>query len=213
MTILPIDMSRTAYRIALFLLLSWAFACEARSPNQPDAAASEPSVRWPVPTGWKHETFALPPEFAPALPYHGTEDLRFMPGFSSPTAPDFWSYDLVWWLDQPPPFDATSLAATLTTYFRGLSTAVGGSKYHLDPARYRAVLTPVPASDPPRLTGQVFTYDPFATGLPITLNVEAELRSCPGTKQVAIVVALSPKDTTDSVWKALRVTADTLVCN
>ena len=206
-------MNRTAYRIALLLLLSWTFACEARSPNQSDAAASGPSVRWPIPTGWKHESFALPPEFAPALPYHGTEDLRFMPGFSSPTAPDFWSYDLVWWLDQPPPFDATSLAATLTTYFRGLTTAVGGSKYHLDPARYRAVLTAVPASEPPRLTGQVFTYDPFKTGLPITLNVEAELRSCPTTKQVAIVVALSPKDTTDSVWKALRATAGTLVCN
>ena len=206
-------MNRTAYRMALLLLLIWTFACEARSPNQPDAAASEPSVRWPIPTGWKHETFALPPEFAPALPYHGTEDLRFMPGFSSPTAPDFWSYDLVWWLDQPPPFDATSLAATLTTYFRGLATAVGGSKYQWDPARFHAVLTTVPGSEPPRLTGQVFTYDPFKTGLPITLNVEAELRSCPGTKQVAIVVALSPKGTTDGVWKALRATAGTLVCN
>jgi hypothetical protein len=39
------------------------------------------------------------------------------------------------------------------------------------------------------------------------------LRFCPGTKQVAIVVALSPKDTTDGVWKALRSTAGTLVCN
>ena len=181
--------------------------------RQQAAAASGPSVRWPIPTGWKHETFALPPGFAPTLPYQGTEDLRFMPGFSSPTAPDNWSYVFVWWLDQPPPFDAASVAANLTTYFQGLATAVGGSKYHLDPARYHAVLTPVPASEPPRLTGQVFTYDPFATGLPITLNVEAELRSCPGTKQVAVVVALSPKDTTDSVWTSLRATAGNLVCN
>jgi hypothetical protein len=170
-------------------------------------------MAWPIPTGWKHETFALPPEFAPQLPYQGTEELRFMPGFSTPTAPDYWSYDFVWWLNQPPAFDAASVAATLTTYFRGLATAVGGSKYNLDPARYRAVLTAVPGSEPPRLTGQVFTYDPFTTGLPITLNVEAELRSCPGRKQVAIVVALSPKDGTDAVWKALRATARTLVCS
>lgn len=169
-----------------------------------------PSVRWPTPTGWKHETFALPPEFAPAFPYHGSEDLRFMPGFSSPSAPDFWSYDLVWWLDQAPPFDATSMAAALTTYFRGLATAVGGNKYHFDTSRYHAILTAVPASQHPRLTGQVFTYDPFATGLPIILNAEAELRSCPGVRQVAIVVALSPKDATDSVWKALRATAGAL---
>jgi hypothetical protein len=213
-------MNRPACRIALLVLLGWAFACEAgppgrseaKAPGQVEAAAPGPSVRWPVPTGWKQETFALPPEFAPEFPYHGTEDVRFMPGFKSPTAPDYWSYDLVWWPDQPPPFDATSLAAAFTTYFRGLATAVGGSRFHLDPSRYRAVLTPGPTSEPPRLTGQVFTYDPFVTGLPITLNVEAELRSCPGTGQVAIVVALSPKDTMDTVWKALRAAAGTLVC-
>ena len=206
------DGNRTAYRLALLLFLSSTFACAAPPPKQPDAAASGPRVRWPIPAGWKDETFALPPEFAPDFPYQGSEDLRFMPGFSSPTAPDFWSYDFVWWLDQAPSFDAESMAAALTTYFRGLSTAVGGSKYQLDPAHYRTVLTAVPASEPPRLTGQVFTYDPFKTGLPITLNVEAELRSCAETRQVAIVVALSPKGTTDSVWKALRAAADTLVC-
>lgn len=207
------DFYRVRCRVALLLLLSLNFACKARSPQQPDAAPAGSSVRWPIPTAWKHETFELPPQFAPSLPYRGTEDLRFMPGFSSPTAPDYWSYDLVWWLDEPPPFDPTNVAATLTTYFQGLATAVGGSKYQFDPARYRAVLSPVPAGELPRLVGQVFTYDPFATGLPITLNVEAELRSCPGTNQVAIVVALSPKDTTDSVWGALRATAGTVVCN
>jgi hypothetical protein len=205
-------MRRAAFRIALLVLLSGTLACEARPPGQPGAAAAGPGVRWPIPAGWKPETFALPPQFAPDFPYHGTEDLRFMPGFNSPTAPDYWSYDFVWWLDQPPPFDATSLAATLATYFRGLATAVGDSRYHFDPARYHAVLTAVPASEPPRLAGQVFTYDPFVTGLPIILNVEAELRSCPGTRKVAIVVTLSPKDTTDGVWETLRATAGTLVC-
>jgi hypothetical protein len=205
-------MNRTAHCIALVSLLGWTFACKAPPPNGPDAAASGPSLRWPVPTGWKQETFALPPEFAREFPYQGTEELRFMPGFSSSTASDFWSYDLVWWLDQSPQFDATSLAAALTTYFRGLSTAVGASKYQFDPARFRAALTAVPGSAPPRIVGQVFTYDPFATGLPIILNVEAELRSCPETGQVAIVVALSPKDTTDGIWSALRTTAATLVC-
>ena len=186
---------------------------ELQSPDPPKAAPPEPSVRWPIPDGWKHETFSLPPDFAPELPYKGTEDLRFMPGFFTPEAPDFWSYVFVWWLDQAPAFDATSLAASLTGYFRGLATAVGGEKYQMDPARFRAVLTSVPSKTPPRVTGQVFTYDPFATGQPLTLNVEAELRSCPGMKPVAIVVVLSPKDSTDTVWKTLRATAGTLVCN
>jgi len=199
-------------RIALLSLLGWTFACKAPPPEPPDLAGSGPSLHWPVPTGWKHETFALPPDFARELPYHGTEDLRFMPGFSSPTASDFWSYDFVWWLDQRPDFDATELAAALTTYFRGLSTAVGASKYQFDPSRYRAVLEAVPGSAPPRIVGQVYTYDPFATGLPIILNVEVELRSCPATGDVAIVVALSPKDTTDGVWSDLRAVAAALAC-
>jgi hypothetical protein len=135
-----------------------------------------------------------------------------MPGFSSPSAPDYWSYVFVWWLDQPASPDAKNLAAALTTYFRGLATAVGGSKFDLDPARYRAVLAPLPSSEPPRLVGQVFTYDAFVTGLPITLNVEAELRTCPGTGQFAVVVVLSPKDTADSVWNTLRNTAASVVC-
>ena len=199
-------------RFVLLLLVGWALACEARSADPPAVAAPAPGDRWPVPAGWKHETFPLPPDFAPDLPYRGTEDLRFMPGFPTPSAPDYWSYDFVWWVDQAPAFDATSLAATLTTYFQGLATAVGGDKYHFDPARYHAVVTAAAAGEAPHLTGQVFTYDPFATGLPIVLNVEAELRSCPATKQVAIVVALSPKDATDAVWNALRATAGGLVC-
>jgi hypothetical protein len=38
---------------------------------QPDAAVAEPTLQWPVPAGWKHETFALPPEFAPEFPSVG----------------------------------------------------------------------------------------------------------------------------------------------
>lgn len=135
-----------------------------------------------------------------------------MPGWSKPEAPDFWSYEFVWWLDKPPAFDTASMAAVLTTYFRGLSMAVGGEKYEMDSARFRAELIQVPNSDPPRLKGQVFSYDAFNTGQPIILNVEAELRSCSEAKKVAIMVLFSPKPTTDNVWTALRATAGRLVC-
>lgn len=184
-------------------------ASNAQTPEPPESESAE---RWPIPTGWNHETFPLPPGFAPEFPYEGTEELRFMPGFSKPDAADFWSYEFVWWMKKAPPFDSASVGTALTTYFRGLSKAVGGSKYKMDSAHFRSSLTAVSDGKPPRLAGQVFTYDAFKTGLPIVLNVEAELRSCPQTKQIAIVVALSPRETTDSVWSALRTTAATLVC-
>jgi hypothetical protein len=194
-------MNRTLYRIAIVLLLSGILACKAPAPKQPEAAAPAPKqpeaaapapARWPIPAGW------TPIPVVAAVQPGFLEGARSFASCRASAAPDNWSYDFVWWLDQPPPFDATSLAATLTTYFRGLATEVGGAKYKFDDARYRTVLTPVPGSQPPRLTGQVFTYDAFKTGLPLTLNVEAELRSCPSTKQFAIVMSLSPKDTTDS---------------
>ena len=135
-----------------------------------------------------------------------------MPGFYTTGAVDFWSYDLVWWLERPPAFDPASVAAALTTYFRGLVTTVGGTKYRFDPARFRSVLSPVAGTATFRLTGQVFTYDPFKTGEPIKLNVEAELRRCAAAGHTAIVVALSPRPPTDSVWTELRSAAGTLVC-
>ena len=195
-----------------FIVLAWFCAgCQAKSSSQATKAPSDPV--WPVPVGWQQETFALPPAFAPQLPYHGTEELRFMPGFYTPAAAGFWSYDLVWWLEQPPAFDTATVSTSLTTYFRGLATSVGGAKYRFDPARFRSVLSSAPGAENARLTGQVFTYDPFVTGGPITLNVEAELRHCPAVRHTAIMVALSPKPPTDSVWAQLRATAAGLVCN
>jgi hypothetical protein len=192
--------------------LAWSNGgCQAARAKEPAGARSGPD--WPVPRGWQHETFALPPAFAPELPYRGTEEVRFMPGFYTAGAADFWSYDLVWWLPQPPAFDAAAVSTALTAYFRGLATQVGGAKYHFDPARFRTVLTPVPGAAASRLTGQVFTYDPFTTGRPITLNVEAELRRCPSAGHTAIVAALSPKPPTDSVWTHLRTAAGALVCH
>jgi hypothetical protein len=74
----------------VLLLLGLTFACRAQVPPAPQAATPVQDSRWPIPTGWNHETFPLPPSFAPDLSYKGSEDLRFMPGWSSPDAPDYW---------------------------------------------------------------------------------------------------------------------------
>jgi hypothetical protein len=193
------------------LVLAWAsVGCQSSPPKQ--GAAIPPGPVWPVPAGWAHETFALPPAFAPELPYHGMEELRFMPGFYTPGADDFWSYTLVWWLEQPPTFDSATVSQTLTAYFRGLAAAVGGTKYQFDPAHFHSVLSPVSGAATPRLSGQIFTYDPFKTGEPVTLNVEAELQRCPAVSRTAIVVMLSPKPPTHTLWTQLRGAAAALEC-
>lgn len=202
-------MKRAILVLALLSSLAGSRAVSQDSPATPPLD-SAPGFRWPIPQGWNHETFALPPDFASQLPYAGTEELRFMPGFYKPAESDYWSYDLVWWVVGPPAFDSTTVAAALTTYFRGLATAVGGAKYHFDPGHFRSSISPNGRN---RLGGQVFTYDPFTTGEAIILNVELSQLKCAGSGHSAIIVALSPKAPSDDVWVRLRATAGDFTCS
>jgi hypothetical protein len=162
---------------------------------------------WPIPAGWKREVLPFPLDFAPELPYRGLEELRFMPGFFTPSAPDFWSYDFVWWLEDAPAFDAPTLSVALTKYFRGLALSVGKDKYSFDPQRFRAELAPRSAGSETILAGDVWSYDPFATGKELVLHVEASLKRCPRAGRNALLFLVTPKPTDDPVWAELRACA------
>jgi hypothetical protein len=79
---------------------------------------------WPVPAGWRTETFAFPIEFAPALHHRGVEELRFAPGMFEPGSPGYWSYAFVWRLDDAAELTPEALAAELTAYYVGLEKAL-----------------------------------------------------------------------------------------
>lgn len=172
---------------------------------QPRALASDDGFSWPVPEGWRKETIPFPLEFAPDLKHKGVEELRFGPGFSHPQEPDFWSYDFVWRLDDESVVDEKSLADELTRYFRGLNMAVAGKKYGFDAARFKASVSSVPApAGAAAFRGRVESYDAFATGKPIVLNVEARRESCPDGRRRFVSFAVSPRSPDAAVWKALR---------
>jgi len=107
---------------------------------------AKPAFSWPTPDGWRSETIPFPLDFAPTIPHKGVEMLRFPPGFATASAPDFWAYDFVWWID-----DATLTAPVFeketAEYFRGLCTAIGGKKFTFDPKRFAAHLTASGAHD------------------------------------------------------------------
>ena len=175
-------------------------------------APADPAGRidWPVPAGWEQETIPFPFDFAPSLAYHGVEELRFAPGFYQPKQSGYWSYDIVWWLTERPQFDATTIEAALTTYFRGLATSVGRGRYRLEPAMFRAEL--VADSTSRKLTGRVHSVDAFTTGLPITLNAVISVRECVKLQRHAVTFMLSPRDRTEAIWRELQATAAALVC-
>lgn len=218
---------------AAMLLLAWSVAACRNSPrvNEPEltqAPASRvpgsPSARvvkvnamkdfaWPVPARWTHETIPFPLDFAPSLSYRGQEELRFAPGFFTPGARTFWSYDFIWWLEEEPKFDATSISSALQEYFRGLSLAVGKEKFAFDADHFRAEMAPRVEAGRSVLVGKVYTYDPFKTGQPIVLNLEACLRDCPVAAHYAITFMVSPAAFDDPVWTELRNCASAFICN
>ena len=190
-------------------------ACEATPPATPSSPESQPATgfEWPVPEGWTPETIPFPLGFAPGIPFHGLEELRFAPGFFDPQASTYWSYAFVWWLEDPPSFDAPSIAPVLREYFAGLTTAVGKDKHPIDPAQFRAELASSAEAGRTILVGQVHTYDSFVTGEPIVLNVEARMRECPRAGRRAITFVLSPKPPGDPVWDELRACESALRCD
>lgn len=161
-------------------------------------------LHWPLPARWKQETLPFPLEFAPAIARKGREELRFMPGFFTPGAPDFWSYDFVWWLEDAPAFDGPGLSAALLEYFRGLAQTVGQGKYVFDPQHFRAELVLQGSGAERVVCGDVQSYDPFATGAQLTLHVEARLLRCPREGRNALLFLVSPKPKDDPVWAELR---------
>jgi hypothetical protein len=189
-------------------------ACDAPPPATPSSpeSGSATGLDWPVPEGWTPETIPFPIGFAPGLPFHGLEELRFAPGFFDPEASTFWTYAFAWWLEDPPGFDAPSIAPVLRDYFAGLAGAVGGDKYPMDPERFRVELASRTEDGRTILVGQVHSYDPFVTGDPIVLNVEVRLRDCSQAGRRAITFLFSPRPPSDPVWDDLRACESTLRC-
>jgi len=103
-----------------------------------------------------------------------------------------------------PAFDALTLASALREYFSGLALAVGKDKYSFDPQRFRAELAPKSGGSERILAGEVWTYDPFATGKELVLHVEVSLERCPRAGRNALLFRVSPKPLEDPVWAELR---------
>lgn len=129
-----------------------------------------------------------------------------MPGFFVTTADDWWSYGFVWWLSDKTPIDEAALTTALTSYFRGLSTSVGGTMFSFDPNHFKTTLSPGGPSDGQSGTtyqGQVDTYDAFTTGAPLVLHVRAHVFSCPAADRQVMLLAASPADDGTSTWAQL----------
>ena len=217
-------------RAALVTAAALAFAagCQTAAPRPDPAerdreeapAPAAPAFEWPKPEGWKTETIPFPLDFAPEIKLQGVEELRFAPGMFKPEAPGYWSYAFAWWLDGEPALGQAELERSLLSYFQGLITEVSKEKGRkIDPGHFRVAVRPssgAPAKEGHTVqafAGTAELYDAFATGKPLSLNLEVWVWDCPvAGKRVALVLA-SPRPTSEPIWKDLAQRRDELLCH
>jgi hypothetical protein len=186
---------------ALSLLLACVSCATPKSPPP----AKQTQVIWPSPAGWKKETLTFPLDFAPSLPYHGHEALRFAPSFFDANAETYFTYTFAFILDDAPAFGAEGFATHLRTYFQGLMSAVGKKP---SPMELHAVT--LAADDPRHFHGTARTVDAFGDGRKLELQVAGETFLC-GERRI-ILASLSPRPTTDPIWSTLADVRHALQC-
>jgi len=166
-----------------------------------------------APAGWREETFTFPLIFAPTIPYEGTETVRFSPDFSKFDGGRGFTYVILWDVKQRR-IEPSELERGLAVYFDGLMENVTRARKIADPGTVSsAALHPMtaPAGWAEASSGQVWTWNAFAKGEPLVLNLEVTHRAC-GTDRTQIFYAFSMAPRTDPAWQELRAIRDKTAC-
>lgn len=165
-----------------------------------------PELLTKAPDGWKFERIDFPLPFAPDLALRGFEELRFAPGMYDPKSDTYFTYIFAMKLDGELTVDAAFLDALLEGYYRGLcQTVAKGKDFEIDASKIKADVREdhFEAPHSRHFHAKLESFDPFVTGMPLTLHLE--ILVVQETKSDhRIFAAASPKPTDDPVWKRLR---------
>ncbi|MDB5146954.1 MAG: hypothetical protein JWQ57_974 [Mucilaginibacter sp.] len=160
-----------------------------------------------VPENWHTEKFALPPPFVAALPFKGTEDIRFSPEWAKKGSEGYWTYAFLWTIADKATFTQTQLEKYLHDYYTGLV------KTNLKEAKIdTAIATPVKVklrsikmddTDIQAFEGKVEMMD-YMTQNPLSLNLRIHVKKVkPGINISAVYFEASPQPYEHKVWVQL----------
>lgn len=199
------------FRILLSLLIHLLLIAQA-IPLAHSQEESEPKFIFETgDPAWRGERIELPPGFAPELGWKGVEQIRFAPGMFQPDAEDFFSYVLVFRLDQGADTSEATLEGELLTYFRGLANAVmKGKGKTVETKAFSITLdsektvthAPVQAKQISAFTGALKWVEPFATQQPQTLQFEVHTWQHNG--HPVVLSCVSPLSREKAFWKNMR---------
>ncbi len=162
-----------------------------------------------VPKNWRRERITLPPSFAKELGVKGVEEIRFAPGMFQPKADDFFSYVIVFRLDDQPKLGSEALEKELLVYYRGLAKAVGRGKIKTD--GFSMNIKQGDDSVTPAAQNYVATLkwiEPFASKADQTLRIEIRVREEPKPRYTWVFMSVSPRDFDNAIWKTMRKARD-----
>lgn len=192
----------TIRRVISWLLFS-TFFCYGLS----ETIADEPKdvIRLDVPQNWSGERIVLPPGFARDMQVKGIEEIRFAPGMFQPGAKDFFSYVIVFRLDDQPKLTVESLNAELLTYYRGLATAVSGGQIKTD--SFSVTVLPTQHTQDAIVDDYTIALkwiEPFKTKKQQTLRIEIRSWQVPQQQRTWVFMNVSPNQPDDPIWQTMR---------
>ncbi len=158
-----------------------------------------------APESWRKESFTFPLQFAPSIPYEGTEHVRFAPSWTHFAAEDGFTYVLLWDIKRRD-LQPQELERALDVYFDGLMEAVTRARKIADPGTVTSVsLHPMesPASWSVASSGRLWTWNGFSKAEPLVLYTEITDRPC-GADRTQIFFAFSKAPRDKPAWDELR---------
>jgi len=168
------------------------------------AYSQQTSYTFPTPKGWHVEKIAFPIDFAPKIPFTGTEELRFTPGWGNSKTGEYWAYAFLWFVEGEQSLKKDALQSYLTQYFNGLYLSNLKNKANA-PANFTKadIKKARPGlNDEQAFDGKITTLD-FLTGQAITFYTRIHIRNYKITGHSAILVEISPQDYQNVVWDKL----------
>jgi hypothetical protein len=158
-----------------------------------------------APDNWRGETFQFPLQFAPSIPYEGTEHVRFSPSWDKFSTENGFSYVFAWDVkakDMTP----EDVEDYLETYFNGLMANVARARK----LTHAAAKTSASAHPMTQVEGwtqayglELHTANGFGKNEPLVLHGEVTRRDC-GAGRMQVFFAFSRARRDRPVWESLR---------
>jgi hypothetical protein len=156
------------------------------------------------PANWGFERFALPPSFAPGIPFKGAEELRFSPGMFKKDSATYFTYAFVAELENTLSVSQNDINNYLLNYFKGLCSSVGKDKnLSVDTSAVKvAIEKKKGVKNFYNATLDIFGV--FVDGAPVKLNMEIKVLNNDAAKKTYLFIITSPLDKKNKIWDELH---------